>query len=70
MVFHLNNRDANRKFNLIVQRTKLMSDDALKYLGIKLDRILTYNQHLEDVKNKLKTRNNIISKLAGTSWGC
>ncbi|XP_025407513.1 uncharacterized protein LOC112681475 [Sipha flava] len=47
-----------------------MNDDASKYLGIKLDRTLTYNQHLEDVKNKLKTRNNIISKLAGTSWGC
>jgi hypothetical protein len=47
-----------------------MCNDVPKYLGIKLDRILTYNQHLEDVKNKLKTRNNIINKLAGTSWGC
>ncbi|VVC41950.1 Reverse transcriptase domain [Cinara cedri] len=27
-------------------------------------------EHLEGVKGKLKTRNNIISKLAGTSWGC
>jgi len=70
MVFHLNNRDANRKLNLIAQGAKLTSDDAPKYLGIKLDRTLTYNQHLEDVKNKLKTRNNIIIKLAGTSWGC
>jgi hypothetical protein len=33
-----------------------MSVDAPKYLGIKLD--------------ELKTRNNIISKLVGTSWGC
>ncbi|KAL4153411.1 hypothetical protein QTP88_001244 [Uroleucon formosanum] len=41
-----------------------------KYLGIKLDRTLTFKQHLEGIKNKLKTRNNIISKLAGTSWGC
>jgi hypothetical protein len=46
-----------------------MSVDAPKYLGIKLDRALNFKQHLEDVKNKLKTRNNIISKLAGTSWG-
>jgi len=35
-----------------------------------LDRALTFNQHLEDIKNKLKTRNNIISKLAETSWSC
>lgn len=70
IVFHLSNRDANRKLNLIVHGTKLMNDDAPKYLGIKLDRTLTFNQYLEDVKNKLKTRNNIISKLAATSWGC
>jgi len=69
-VLKLNNRDADRKLNLIVQGTKLMSVDAPKYLGIKLDRTLTFSQHLEDVKNKLKTRNNIISKLARTSWGC
>jgi len=47
-----------------------MGDDATKHLGIELDRALTFNQHLEDVKRKLKTRNNIIGKLAGTSWGC
>jgi len=69
-VFHLNNSDAGRKLNLIVLGTKLMSVDAPKYLGIKLDRTLTFNQHLEDVKNKLKTRNNIVSKLAGRSWSC
>jgi len=70
IAFYLSNRDVNRKLNLIVEGTKLMNDDAPKYLGIKMDRTLTYNQHLEDLKNKLKTRNNIISKLAGTSWGC
>ncbi|KAL4131927.1 hypothetical protein QTP88_009159 [Uroleucon formosanum] len=46
-------------------RKFMYADDV----GIKLDRTLTYNQHLEDVKNKLKIRNNI-SKLAGTSWSC
>lgn len=70
MVFHLNNRDAIRKLNLKVQGTKLMSNDAPKYPGMKLDRTLTYNQYLEDVKNKLKTKNNIISKLVGKSWSC
>jgi len=70
IVFHLNNREANRKLNWIVEGTKLTSDDAPKYLGVELDRALTFNQHLEDVKNKLKTRNDIINKLVGTSWGC
>jgi len=44
-----------------------MNDDTPKKLGIKLDRALTFNQHLEDIKNKLKTINNINNKLAGTS---
>jgi len=70
-VFHLNNRDADRKLNLMVQGIESMSADARKYLGIKTDRApSTFNQHLEDVKNESKTRNNIITKLAGTSWGC
>lgn len=34
-----------------------------------MDRTLTFNQHLEDLRNKLKTRKNIINKLAETSWG-
>jgi len=29
---------------------------------------LTFKKHLEGLKNKLKTRNNIISKLAGSTW--
>lgn len=33
----------------MVQGTDSMSDDAEKYLGIKLDRaLLTFNRHLED----------------------
>jgi len=37
IAFHLSNRDANRKLNLIVQGTKLINDEAPKYLGIKLE---------------------------------
>lgn len=69
IVFHLNNQDAKRKLNLMVQGTNLMNDSAPKYLEIKLD-TLNFNQRFEDVKNKLKTKHNIIRKVAGTSWGC
>lgn len=70
IAFHLNNRDANRKVNLMSQGIKIKGEDASRYLGVKLDRTLTFKQHLEGIRNKLKTRNYIISKLAGTSWGC
>ncbi|KAG5894920.1 hypothetical protein JTB14_008879 [Gonioctena quinquepunctata] len=34
-----------------------------------LDRSLTYKQHLTETAPKIKSRNNIICKLAGTTWG-
>jgi hypothetical protein len=40
-----------------------------KYLGIRLDRSLTFKHHLTGTARKLQTRNNIIHKLTGTSWG-
>lgn len=43
-----------------------MNIEALKYLAVKLNRVLTFKQRLEEVANKLKSINNIISKLAGT----
>jgi hypothetical protein len=51
IVFHLNNKEASRKLYLVAQGTNLTGDVAPKYFGIKLDRTLTFNHHLEGVKN-------------------
>ena len=40
-----------------------------KYLGVTLDRSLTYRTHIEDTSQKLKSRVSIIRKLTGTGWG-
>ena len=39
------------------------------YLGVKLDKQLTYRQHLEGLRSKVSTRNSLIRCLAVTSWG-
>lgn len=70
IVFHLNNRESDRKLNLETRGINLKWEDAPKYLGIKLDRTLVFKKHLEGVKNKLKTKNNTISKQVGTSKRC
>ena len=39
------------------------------YLGVTLDRFLTYHEYLKKTSAKVGTRNNLLSKLAGTDWG-
>ena len=40
-----------------------------KYLGITLDRSLTFKSHIDTLSMKLRTRLNVIRVLAGTDWG-
>lgn len=68
--FHLRNRYSNYKPEVKLRGQTLQYCSTPKYLGITLDRSLTFRQHLFNVAAKVKTRNNIIQKLAGTSWGC
>lgn len=67
--FHLSNRAANRQLQVYFEDTLLRHNTHPKYLGVTLDRTLTYKRHLENTAAKLRTRNNILHKLCGTSWG-
>ena len=40
-----------------------------KYLGVTLDRTLSYKQHIHNTKMKVTTRNNLISTLSSSKWG-
>ena len=39
------------------------------YLGLKLDRALTFHRHLVSLRQKLTTRVGLLRRLAGSSWG-
>ena len=39
------------------------------YLGVKLDRALTYRHHLEALRKKLSTRVLLLRRLVGSEWG-
>lgn len=67
--FHLNNKLARRELNIQFENTLLTHNKTPKYLGITLDRTLSFREHLSRTAEKLKTRNNIIQKLCGTTWG-
>ena len=68
-LFHLSNREAGRQLSLTWNGTSLDHCQHPVYLGVTLDRTLSFKQHIEKVKGKVRTRNNLLRKLANSLWG-
>ena len=67
--YHLNNRKAKRELDVFVDNKRLVFQQAPKYLDVRLDRMLNFKQHLEDVAGKVTSRVSLIRRLACTTWG-
>ena len=67
--FHLNNREARRELSINTEGRALPYCAEPTYLGIKLDRSLTFRRHLESLRKKLTTRVGLLRRLAGSGWG-
>ena len=67
--FHLHDREARREPTINVDGRALPFSTTPTYLGIKLDRALTFRQHLESLRKKLTTCVGLLRRLAGSSWG-
>ncbi|VVC34166.1 Hypothetical protein CINCED_3A019853 [Cinara cedri] len=67
--FHLNNKEANRELTVHFCGDTIRNSKLPVYLGITLDRAFIFKAHLQKVAAKIKTRNSLINKLAGTIWG-
>ena len=68
-VFHLRNKEAKRTLKVKWNRTDLENTPHPKYLGITLNRALSYKQHIHNTKMKVATRNNLIRKMSSSKWG-
>ena len=68
-LFHLRNRECGKQHNISWNGVNLTHCNLLVYLGITLNRTLSYKAHTEKTKTKVGTRNNIIRKLRTTKIG-
>ena len=67
--FHLRNKEAKRTLKVKWNMTDLEYTPHPKYLGITLDRTLSYKQHIHNTKMKVGTRKNLLTKLTSSKWG-
>ena len=67
--FHLSNRQANTNLTIQCGDKVLPLEKQPKYLGVTLDRTLTFKCHLTQTAAEVQAHNNLIRRLAGTTWG-
>ena len=68
-MFHLNNLQDAHALELQWNSVKIEHDAGPKYLGVTLDRTLSFKQHCEIFAGKIQSGNNLLSKLANSRWG-
>ena len=67
--FHLNNREAKRELKVYNNGRLLPFCPTPTYLGVKLDRSLTFRHHLVTLHKKLSSRVTLQTQLVGSGWG-
>ena len=67
--FHLNNQEAKRELKVYNNDRLLPFCPTPTYLGVKLDRSLTFCHHLVAMRKKLSSRVTLLRRLVGSGWG-
>ena len=65
-VFH-HNKETKRELKVNFNNETLSCSEP-KYLGVTLDRLLTYRRHLDSLHKKLTSRIALLRRLAGSGW--
>ena len=67
--FHLTNRLADYELSVTTDGVKIPFEKTPKYLGVTLDRTLSFRQHLTDTAAKTFSRCSLLKRLTGSKWG-
>ena len=68
-VFYLNNREAKLELKVYNNGRPLLFCSTPTYLGVKLDRSLTFRHHLVALRKKLSSRVTLLRQLVDSGWG-
>ena len=68
-VFHLKNKEAKRELDVYINTRRFNFQPTTTYLGVKLNRTLSYQQHVAGIRDGVMARSTLILKLEGTGWG-
>ena len=66
--FHLNNREAKRELKVYNNGRFLPVCLTLTYLGVKLDRSLTFRDYLVALRKKISSRVTLLRRLLSSGW--
>ncbi|KAF0294597.1 Retrovirus-related Pol polyprotein from type-1 retrotransposable element R1 4 [Amphibalanus amphitrite] len=69
-IFTLDPAEARREAALHFQGQPVKFSPTTTFLGITLDRSLTFTGHVKTIKAKMLQRNNVLRAISGTTWGC
>ena len=62
-------REDERGIKMMVGEVPIKLEKSVKFLGVILDKKLTWKEHIENVIERCKTRINLLRALSGTDWG-
>jgi hypothetical protein len=68
-IFTKNNKVAKQNIMLSLNGNIIQKEDNPTYLGVTMDRQLSLNKHIQNLREKSMKRLKIVKRLASTTWG-
>ncbi|KAL1447255.1 hypothetical protein WDU94_002708, partial [Cyamophila willieti] len=62
-------KEVNTTLRVKINNNLIPTVKYTKILGITLDNLLTFSEHLKLTQNKTQKRNNVLKAIAGSTWG-
>ncbi len=67
--FSTNSHEANWQPTISANNTRLHHNPVPKFLGVILDRLLTFGPHIQNVSTKAAARCRVLASLTSKEWG-